>query len=120
MISAMQTTLPPGPPLPGLVQAMFFLSRPMWFLDACHRRYGNCFTIKIPGLGAYVYLTDLGDIRTIFRDPEAFRAGEANAAFGQRLLGPTSVLLTDGVQHRRQRRLMMPAFHGQSVAALAG
>lgn len=98
---------------------MLYLSRPVRFLDSCHRRYGKCFTIKLPGLGTYVFVTDLADIRTIFRDPETFRAGEANAAFGKRLLGSTSVLLTDGARHRRQRRLMMPAFHGQSVAALA-
>lgn len=96
-------------------------SRPEAYLRACRRRYGPSFTIRAGRIGTYVYLTDPADIRAVFRgDPETFHAGEANGMFLAGLLGPKSVLVTDGDQHRRQRRLMMPAFHGASVAALAG
>jgi cytochrome P450 len=95
-------------------------SRPEAFLRFCHRRYGGCFTVKAAGLGTYVYLTDPADIRAVFRaDADTFHAGEANGLVLASLLGPASVLVTDGEVHRRQRRLMMPAFHGNAVARLA-
>lgn len=115
----METTLPPGPPLPGIFQTLLMFSRPESFLLRCQRRYGRRFTLRLAGLGTYVYLTDPADIRAVFRgDPETFRAGEANAAFLGGL-GPASLLVTDGDVHRRQRRLMTPAFHGQALAAQA-
>lgn len=95
-------------------------ARPEAFLSFCHRRYGSCFTVKAAGLGTFVYLTDPADIRAVFRaDGGTFHAGEANALFLAALLGPASVLVTDGEVHRRQRQLMAPAFHGHAVARLA-
>lgn len=95
-------------------------ARPEAFLSFCHRRYGSCFTVKAAGLGTFVYLTDPADIRAVFRaDAGTFHAGEANGLVLAALLGPTSVLVTDGEVHRRQRQLMAPAFHGHAVAQLA-
>lgn len=113
-------SLPPGPRLPGLVQGLLGFSHPEAFLRACRRRYGSCFTLRLSRLGTYVYLTDPADIRAVFHgDAGTFRAGEANGRLLAGVLGPRSVLVTDGAEHRRQRQLMMPAFHGDSVAALA-
>ncbi len=76
--------------------------------------------MKAAGLGTFVYLTDPADIRAVFRaDADTFHAGEANGLVLASLLGPGSVLVTDGEVHRRQRRLMTPAFHGNAVARLA-
>jgi cytochrome P450 family 135 len=116
----MQPTLPPGPPLPSFLQEVLVFSHPEPFLRLCQRRYGSRFTLRFPRLGTFVYLTDPADIRTVFRgDTDTFHAGEANGLVLGDVLGPRSVLVTDGDTHRRQRRLMMPAFHGDSVAALA-
>src|SRR5207237_8267736 len=48
--------------------------------------------------------------------PEQLRAGEANALLGP-ILGERSVLLLDGAEHLRHRRLMLPSFHGQRMKA---
>jgi cytochrome P450 len=45
-----------------------------------------------------------------------FRAGEANAVLAP-VMGPSSLLLLDGEEHRRARRLLMPAF---TASALRG
>ena len=119
MIRFVDTTLPPGPPLPSFIQGMLVFSKPGLFLGACRRRYGDAFTVRVGRMGTYVYICDPDDIRTVFRDHETFHAGEANAPFLAPVLGSTSVLVTDGPSHSRQRRLMMPAFHGNSVATLA-
>jgi cytochrome P450 len=70
--------LPPGPSLPALVQTGLIWLDPIHFVHACHRRYGDRFAIRIPGIGTLVFLTDPADIRSVARgDPALFRAGEA-------------------------------------------
>jgi cytochrome P450 len=106
--------------LPSLLQGLLLFWRPEWFLGRWSRRYGRSFTVRLGRLGTYVYLTDPADIRSMFRgDPDTFHAGEANGLVLEPLLGSSSVLVTDGATHRRQRRLMMPAFHGESVSVLS-
>jgi cytochrome P450 len=49
---------------------------------------------------------------------EQLNAGEANSLLGP-VLGERSVLLLDGAEHLRHRRLMLPTFHGQRMQAYA-
>lgn len=107
--------LPPGPPLPAVLQAGLFWLVPLRFMYGCHRRYGDRFTIRVPGFGTLVYLADRDDIRTVLRgDPAIFHAGEANLPLAE-ILGSRSVLVVDEERHRRSRGMMLPAFHGDSV-----
>lgn len=111
----MVNTLPPGPPLPALVQAGLVWVAPLRYLLLCHRRYGDRFTVRISGLGDIVYLTDRDDVRAVLRgDPAIFHAGEANLPIAE-ILGTRSVLVVDDKEHRRIRGMMLPAFHGDSV-----
>jgi cytochrome P450 len=111
----MVRTLPAGPPLPALLQAGLIWLDPMRFVHACHRRYGDRFTIRIPGIGTLVFLTDPDDIRSVARgDPAIFHAGEAAVPLGE-FLGAQSLIMLDGDRHRRSRGMMLPAFHGDSV-----
>jgi cytochrome P450 len=94
------------------------LAGPRW-LERCQRRYGDRFTLRLGRFGTYVYLVDPDDIRTVFHGDDAvFHAGEANAPFLGRVLGPSSVLVTDEDVHLRQRRRLSGPFHGGSVARL--
>lgn len=111
----MTDSLPPGPP--KAVGPLLLAGPP--FVRWCHRRYGDRFTIRIGRFGDYVYLVDPEDIRQVFHaDDTLLHAGEANAPFLGRVLGPTSVLVTDEDVHRRQRRRLSGPFHGNSVARL--
>ncbi|MDQ4092367.1 MAG: cytochrome P450 [Actinomycetota bacterium] len=111
----MARTLLPGPPLPALLQAGLIWLDPIRFVHACHRRYGDRFAIRIPGIGTLVFLTDPADIRSVAHgDPAIFRAGEAAAPLSE-ILGRHSLLILDGDKHRRSRGMMLPAFHGDSV-----
>jgi cytochrome P450 len=109
-----ETSLPPGPraPLPWLT--LNFLLRPDSFLDSCYRRYGDFFTIRVPGR-TIVIVADPEAIKQVFTgDPDVLHAGEGNVVLAP-LLGTQSVLLLDGDAHMRQRKLMLPSFHGERM-----
>ena len=111
----METRLPPGPPLPLWVQTPLLWLGMQPYLDACHRRYGRTFTVRVAPFGEVVHIADPADVKAVFAgDPAVYHAGEANTVIGD-LIGPSSVLLLDEAQHRRRRALMTPPFHGKSV-----
>jgi cytochrome P450 len=81
-----------------------------------HDRYGDVFTIKITGFGTGVYVADPEAIRLLFTgDQSDLLAGEANS-FLEPVLGPHSVLVLDGPEHMRQRKLLLPPFQGSRVS----
>jgi cytochrome P450 len=84
-------------------------------MERCRRRYGDAFTVRLAQVGTFVFTTDPETLKTIFTArPDRLRAGEANVAL-EPVLGSRSVLLLDGTEHIRQRRLMLPAFHGERL-----
>lgn len=109
---AREPTLPPGPPLPRLAQTAGFILGGARFLEACRRRYGEAVTFNTLFDSPFVMVFDPALVREVFRAPaEQLRAGEANRLLGP-ILGSRSVLLLDGAEHLRHRRLMLPPFHG--------
>ncbi len=109
-------SLPPGPRLPKSAQTARLARDPIGYMRRCRERYGDLFTLRYHPFDTLVYVCDPEVIREIFTgDPEVFRAGEANQ-FMEPTLGPRSVLLLDGGDHLRMRKLMLPPFHGRSVA----
>ncbi|MEA2374830.1 MAG: cytochrome family [Thermoleophilaceae bacterium] len=108
---------PPGPRAPRIFQTLGFVLRPARYLDGCRRRYGNVVSFSTLFDSRFVIVFDPASIKQVFQgSPEQLRAGEANSLLGP-VLGERSVLLLDGHEHLRQRRLMLPAFHGQRMRA---
>ena len=106
--------LPPGPRWPVLAQSAALLRFRHTFLPWAHKRYGDTFRVTlIPGGRHLVLFSKPEDIKEIFAgDPEVFHAGKGNAILGP-IMGEHSLLLVDSSQHRRARKLLMPAFsHG--------
>src|ERR1700682_5740422 len=109
--------LSPGPRTPGLVNIVRFGRRPLELLRQWHARYGDLFTVRMTGFGTGVYVVDPEAIRELFTgDQSDLRAGEANS-FMEPVLGPHSVLVLDGPEHLRQRKLLLAPFQGSRVAA---
>ncbi|RYU10778.1 cytochrome P450 [Nocardioides iriomotensis] len=110
--------LPPGPRWPALVQSIALVRFRHWFVPRMHRRYGDVFTVRLmPEGSALVLFTRPEHAKEIFAgDPEVFHAGKGNAILGP-IMGEHSLLLQDSTEHKRARRLLMPAFNG---AALRG
>ena len=109
--------LPPGSRLPGLVQGLRYARDPIGFFTRLRRRHGNVFSLSFPYFGRIVYVADPGIVKQVFTgDPTLFHAGEANATVLEPTLGPNSVLTLDEDEHLRQRKLLLPPFHGESVS----
>ena len=108
-------TLPPGPSQTVLRQSLAWGFRPRPFLDAASGEYGDMFTIRLGQVGPVVMLAHPDLIKEVFTgDPEVFHAGEANVIL-RPSLGRHSVLLLDDAQHMRQRKLLLPPFHGERM-----
>jgi cytochrome P450 len=110
------SALPPGPRMPRAVQAVGWTQRPMPFLERCHRRYGDIFTLRIRHYGDWVLLADPDDVKRVFTAGRAVGVDTANPLLGP-LLGPRSVMLLEEPEHMTRRKLMLPSFHGQAVQA---
>src|SRR5436309_1051234 len=109
--------LPPGPRSAAALNTVRFLRRPRDMLQAWHARYGDVFTVDMLGFGIGVYVADPDAIRELFTgDQSDLRAGEANS-FMEPVLGAHSVLVLDGQEHLRQRKLLLPPFQGSRVTA---
>jgi len=107
--------LPPGPRGPVLLQSLRLALRPIETIEACARRWGDAFTLRLLN-GTTVFVSDPAAIRDLHAgDPDVVRAGEAAGKILEPLLGARSLLVLDGERHLRERRLMSPPFHGERV-----
>lgn len=113
---ASHTGLPPGPSYPAALMTWLFLRHRSTFMHKFHERYGDTFSIRIlPGPRRIVVFSRPEDIKAVFSgDPEQFHAGEGNGIL-KPVMGKHSLLLTDGAEHMRARKLLMPAFNGASL-----
>jgi cytochrome P450 family 135 len=109
------TWLPPGPSDSSLHQTCEWVRQPLAMLERCERRYGDSFTLRLARQPPMVMLSSPEDVRQVFTgDPAVLRAGEANSLL-QATLGSSSLLLLDGEEHLRERRQMLPTFHGERM-----
>jgi cytochrome P450 len=111
--------VPPGPSLPRPFLLGRFLLQPTTFMEECWRRYGDYFTLTIFPERTQVICADPEAVRTVFTaSPDHLLAGKSNAILAP-ILGDRSVLILDRAEHLRQRRLLLPPFHGDRMKAYA-
>jgi cytochrome P450 len=112
--------LPPGPALPRTLQTIAWWSRTVPFLERCRARYGKRFTMRLLQSPPFVYHSEPDHIREIFTaPPEVLHPGEG-AKLLEPVVGANSVILLDESAHLGQRKLMLPAFHGEKMQRLSG
>jgi cytochrome P450 family 135 len=108
--------VPAGPTYPGLLQSIALMRFRHRWIPHLHRAYGDVFSIRILPRGRWLVVFNRPEhVREIFAgDPEVFHAGKGNAILGP-VMGEHSLLLVDGSQHKRARKLLMPAFNGHAL-----
>jgi cytochrome P450 len=116
----MPTGLPPGPRLPKTLQTVGWWTRTVPFLERCRARYGKRFTLRLLQNPPFVHLSNPADVREIFTaPPEVLHPGQG-ARILEPVVGANSVILLDERAHLSQRKLMLPAFHGEKMQRLSG
>jgi cytochrome P450 family 135 len=112
--------LPPGPRIPVALQTIEWMARPTAFLRRCAKRHGDLFTVHVSTLGTPMVLASDPDVvRRIFTEwSDVARGGEAITNL-KPFVGPRSIIVLDGPEHLRQRRLILPPLHGEKMRAQA-
>jgi cytochrome P450 family 135 len=109
------SVLPPGPRMPSSLQAVGWTLRPLAFMERCHARYGDIFTLRIRHAGTWVFLCHPEDVKRVFTaDPELLGVSEPNSLLGP-TLGSRSVMLLEEPEHMTHRKRMLPSFHGERM-----
>jgi cytochrome P450 family 135 len=113
---AVATGLPPGPRTPRALQTLRYSFDPYGFFEAGQRAVGDMFTVRVMG-ETWVVLAHPDAIREVFsHGPDELDSGAANYAL-RPLLGTRNLLLLDGAEHLRRRKLVLPSFHGERMRA---
>jgi cytochrome P450 family 135 len=108
--------LPPGPRAPAPWQTIGWMLRPAAFLQRIHARYGDPATIRTYWADEPMVLFSNPDaVREIFRlDPALAPAGQS-WEYLRPFAGEHSILVLDGEQHLRERRLLQTPFHAERM-----
>lgn len=108
---------PDGPKTPTLLNTLQAIVLPVETLEANARKYGDIFATKFIGFQNIVMVSNPQAIQEIFTaNSKYFDSGKGNKVLLP-LLGEYSMILHDGDYHGRQRRLLLPPFHGERMRA---
>ncbi len=114
-----RSSLPPGPPRIGPVpQTLLWALAPTALLDYCFARRGEAFTLTFSPSGRQlVILSDPAAVKTVLTAPPEVAPSAAGDTPIASILGPRSVITLTGPEHMRQRKLLLPPFHGERMRA---
>ncbi|WP_341526666.1 cytochrome P450 [Nostoc sp. UHCC 0302] len=102
---------------PSLVQRLHWVTDPVGYMETAAQQYPDIFTAKIIGFGDTVIFVNhpQANQEILTNDRKKFASvGDLNIIL-EPLLGKSSVLMLEGNSHKRQRQLVMPAFHGERM-----
>ncbi len=110
--------LPPDPPLPPFVQTLAWALAPTVLMDYCARRHGEAFALTFSPSGRkLIMLSDPTAVKTLLTAPAEVAPSAAGDTPIASVLGPRSVITLTGPEHMRQRKLLLPPFHGERMRA---
>jgi cytochrome P450 len=108
--------LPPGPRWPALAQTVAWAVSLPWMLDHCSERYGEMFTMRFfPSGRRMVVVSGAELVKQVFTAPPEVAPSAVGTSPIAPVMGPSSVLTLTGPEHIRQRRLLLPPFHGERM-----
>lgn len=89
---------------------------PEKFFKKCAKKSGDLFCISLPGTGKIYFTGTAEGAKDIFSaSPDTFVPLTPNPI--EPILGPKSLILLGGEEHKRERKLLNPPFHGERMEA---
>ena len=105
--------LPPGPKTPKLLNGIAFLFARNELVRRLTARYGDALTMQMPGFGTMVLVTRPDLVKQVYTAKADVLHGGKNP-LGE-VLGPGSLFSMDEDAHLRERRMLLPPFHGERM-----
>ena len=100
---------------PRFAQLIEWVFKPLQLMEKSAKAYGDTFKLFLVGNNPMVFVSHPQAIKEIFNaNPDKFDIGKGNKLAAS-LLGEQSLVLLDGAQHQRQRKLLTPPFHGDRM-----
>ncbi|MEH2254167.1 cytochrome P450 [Nostoc sp.] len=101
---------------PKFIQQIESTLKPLEFLDRCAKNYGELFFTNSFGNLETLVVSHPQDLQELFNPTNKIldAPGAANEIFKPQL-GENSLIVQDGERHQRQRKLIMPPFHGEQM-----
>lgn len=114
---AKSSKLPPGSKLPSIIITIQAIYDQFGMLEKFQRQYGDIFySPPSATLPACVIFSNPQAIEKVFTaDPDLFEIDQQVSTPVRALLGSNSLVLKSGKDHQRQRKLLMPPFHGERM-----
>lgn len=110
------TSLPRGLRWPALAQTVAWAVSLPWMLEHCRARYGEMFTMRFfPSGRRMVIVSGAELVKQVFTAPPEVAPSAAGVSPVAPVMGHSSVLTLTGPEHIRQRRLLLPPFHGERM-----
>ena len=107
--------LPNGSPAPAWMQKIQYTLKPLAYMDAAGQRYGDIFNAPVIGNHPVVlFISNPQALQQIFANDTKQFIAPPNQLM-QPLVGNYSIFTLEGSRHRRERRLLMPPFHGERM-----
>src|SRR3954453_10751124 len=109
-------TAPPMIDLPCTVQVLRFNQRQIDFVFGARRRLGEVFRMRGVVAGNPAITCHPDHVQSLFTaKPDLAPSLTAESPL-RPIVGPNSVLTANGPRHMRQRKLLLPPFHGEAIA----
>ncbi|MBL8603129.1 MAG: cytochrome P450 [Myxococcales bacterium] len=107
--------LPPGPETPAPLLLLRWVRDPFSTMASLRATWGETFTVNLGVMPRMVMLSNPEHIREVFANQgDDLHAGKLATMLGP-FLGARSLILLDGPEHRRMRKLLLPPFHGERM-----
>ena len=107
--------LPPGSAAPRLLQTLRISVRAGAYASANRRRFGDVFTIRTAFVGDLAVTCHPDHARSLFTASSDLAPSLTGESQLRPVVGTTSVLTALGERHMRQRKLLLPSFHGDAI-----
>ncbi|GAP94291.1 cytochrome P450 [Leptolyngbya sp. NIES-2104] len=106
---------------PPLFQKLQWILDPVRYMESAVQQYPDLFTADIVGFGdTFVFVQHPEAIQAILtQDHTKFFASGRDNTLLQPLVGDQSLFLLEGQNHRQQRQLLVPPFHGSRLQTYA-
>lgn len=112
----------PAPPwirLPRTIQVLRMNQRQIEFVFGARRRLGEVFRMRGVIPGSPVVTGHPDHVRSLFTAKPELAPSLTGESPLRPIVGPNSTLTALGERHMRQRKLLLPSFHGKAVARYA-